>query len=138
MIQPAPGILLIADPFLKDPNFIRTVVFLCEHQDEGKQVEDLSDGVREQECRPVEVIGHVADFCQSEEGEPPAQQARSGAERTPREIRAEQEDDDVDGQESDGRNPVDEVTDWHASAPFSAVEGGPELSGHRRSRCPPE
>jgi putative transcriptional regulator len=35
MIQPAPGILLIADPFLKDPNFLRTVVFLCEHKDEG-------------------------------------------------------------------------------------------------------
>ncbi len=35
MIEPAPGILLIADPFLKDPNFKRTVVFLCEHQDEG-------------------------------------------------------------------------------------------------------
>jgi len=35
MITPAPGILLIADPFLKDPNFKRTVVFLCEHQEEG-------------------------------------------------------------------------------------------------------
>ncbi|UAY51653.1 YqgE/AlgH family protein [Ferruginibacter albus] len=35
MIQPAAGILLIADPFLKDPNFMRTVVFLCEHQTEG-------------------------------------------------------------------------------------------------------
>ena len=35
MIQPAPGILLIADPFLKDPNFLRTVVFLCEHKAEG-------------------------------------------------------------------------------------------------------
>jgi putative transcriptional regulator len=35
MIDPAPGILLIADPFLKDPNFLRTVVFLCEHRDEG-------------------------------------------------------------------------------------------------------
>ncbi|MGX5820822.1 YqgE/AlgH family protein [Chitinophaga lutea] len=31
----APGILLIADPFLKDPNFARTVVLLCEHQEEG-------------------------------------------------------------------------------------------------------
>ncbi|GAC1397317.1 MAG: YqgE/AlgH family protein [Sediminibacterium sp.] len=30
-----PGILLISDPFLKDPNFKRTVVLLCEHQDEG-------------------------------------------------------------------------------------------------------
>jgi len=35
MIEPGPGILLIADPFLKDPNFLRTVVFLCEHRDEG-------------------------------------------------------------------------------------------------------
>ncbi len=35
MIEPAPGILLIADPFLKDPNFLRTVVFLCEHREEG-------------------------------------------------------------------------------------------------------
>jgi len=35
MESPAAGILLIADPFLKDPNFMRTVVFLCEHQDEG-------------------------------------------------------------------------------------------------------
>lgn len=35
MVQPGPGILLIADPFLKDPNFSRTVVFLCEHQEQG-------------------------------------------------------------------------------------------------------
>lgn len=30
-----PGTILIADPFLKDPNFLRTVIFLCEHQNEG-------------------------------------------------------------------------------------------------------
>jgi putative transcriptional regulator len=35
MIEPAAGILLIADPFLKDPNFLRTVVLLCEHQEGG-------------------------------------------------------------------------------------------------------
>ena len=35
MISPGQGILLIANPFLKDPNFIRSVIFLCEHQDEG-------------------------------------------------------------------------------------------------------
>jgi putative transcriptional regulator len=35
MIEPSAGALLIADPFLKDPNFMRTVVFLCEHRDEG-------------------------------------------------------------------------------------------------------
>ena len=35
MLNPAPGILLIADPFLKDPNFMRSVVFICEHKEEG-------------------------------------------------------------------------------------------------------
>ncbi|MFN8290854.1 MAG: YqgE/AlgH family protein [Chitinophagaceae bacterium] len=35
MIEPASGVLLIADPFLKDPNFLRTVVLLCEHNAEG-------------------------------------------------------------------------------------------------------
>ena len=35
MTQPAPGVLLIADPFLKDPNFMRTVVFLTEHREDG-------------------------------------------------------------------------------------------------------
>jgi putative transcriptional regulator len=35
MISPSTGTLLIAEPFLKDPNFMRTVVFICEHQPEG-------------------------------------------------------------------------------------------------------
>lgn len=35
MIEPGAGILLISDPFLKDPNFMRTVVFLCDHQAQG-------------------------------------------------------------------------------------------------------
>ncbi len=35
MVQVQSGILLISDPFLKDPNFLRTVVLLCEHQTEG-------------------------------------------------------------------------------------------------------
>ncbi len=35
MVNPDSGILLIADPFLKDPNFLRTVVFLCEHKEAG-------------------------------------------------------------------------------------------------------
>lgn len=30
-----PGSILIADPFLKDPNFMRSVVFICEHKKEG-------------------------------------------------------------------------------------------------------
>jgi len=35
MENPAPGILLIAEPFLKDPNFTRTVILLTEHQETG-------------------------------------------------------------------------------------------------------
>lgn len=35
MVSLSPGILLIADPFLKDPNFARAVILLCEHQDKG-------------------------------------------------------------------------------------------------------
>ena len=35
MVEIVPGDILIADPFLKDPNFMRSVVFLCEHQPGG-------------------------------------------------------------------------------------------------------
>lgn len=34
-LDPRPGTLLIAPPMLQDPNFRRTVVLLCEHNDEG-------------------------------------------------------------------------------------------------------
>jgi putative transcriptional regulator len=35
MEKPGTGTLLIAEPFLKDPNFMRTVILLCDHQEEG-------------------------------------------------------------------------------------------------------
>lgn len=35
MVEPGKHILLIADPFLKDPNFMRTVVYICQHNEEG-------------------------------------------------------------------------------------------------------
>ena len=35
MNHPSPGMLLIAEPFLKDPNFRRSVVLVCEHRKEG-------------------------------------------------------------------------------------------------------
>jgi putative transcriptional regulator len=35
MVTPNAGILLIAEPFLKDPNFMRSVILLCEHQKNG-------------------------------------------------------------------------------------------------------
>lgn len=33
--MPAAGKILIANPFLKDPNFFRTVILLCEHREAG-------------------------------------------------------------------------------------------------------
>ena len=35
MVELSGGVLLIAEPFLKDPNFMRTVVLLCDHKEEG-------------------------------------------------------------------------------------------------------
>jgi putative transcriptional regulator len=63
MIEPAAGILLIADPFLKDPNFLRTVVLLCEHKEEGsfgfvlnKQIEQtLDELITDMEGHPLPV-----------------------------------------------------------------------------------
>lgn len=35
MISPSKGTLLIANPFLKDPHFTRSVILICEHRNEG-------------------------------------------------------------------------------------------------------
>lgn len=35
MIALSPGTLLIANPHLDDPNFLRSVILLCEHNEEG-------------------------------------------------------------------------------------------------------
>ena len=35
LIVPERGDLLISEPYLPDPNFERTVVFLCEHDENG-------------------------------------------------------------------------------------------------------
>src|SRR6185503_1984963 len=40
-----------------------------EHEDERQEVEDFADRVGEEEDRPVEVVGQVADLGGSEEGE---------------------------------------------------------------------
>ncbi|NJN27630.1 MAG: YqgE/AlgH family protein [Cyclobacteriaceae bacterium] len=34
-IEPQRGDLLISEPFLADPNFVRTVILLCEHNEDG-------------------------------------------------------------------------------------------------------
>ena len=35
LIEPGPGDLLISQPYLPDPNFERTVVLICEHDEKG-------------------------------------------------------------------------------------------------------
>jgi putative transcriptional regulator len=35
MFNLSSGVVLISDPFLKDPNFMRTVVFICDHRPDG-------------------------------------------------------------------------------------------------------
>ena len=60
MLDPAPGVLLIADPFLKDPNFLRTVVFLCEHKEEGSfglTLNRLSESTLDELIPELEMIG---------------------------------------------------------------------------------
>ena len=35
LIEPEPGDILISEPYLPDPNFKRTVVLICEHDENG-------------------------------------------------------------------------------------------------------
>ncbi len=55
-LRPEKGSLLISEPFLPDPNFERTVVMICEHNDDGSfgfvlnkvaavALEDIIDGI---------------------------------------------------------------------------------------------
>ena len=37
-IIPAPGLILLSEPFMADPHFKRTVVLLCEHSDDDGTV----------------------------------------------------------------------------------------------------
>ena len=37
-VKPAPGHLLLSEPFMPDPNFKRTVIMLCEHLEDGGTV----------------------------------------------------------------------------------------------------
>lgn len=70
MISPGTGILLIAEPFLKDPNFMRTVILICRQSNEegcfGFVLNKLYEGtldhlIPEMEgiCLPVYVGGPV-------------------------------------------------------------------------------
>src|SRR4051812_33807537 len=57
-----------------------------EHEHERDEVEDLADRVGEQERRPVQVVGHVADLGQREQRESVAQQRSAAAQRPVREV----------------------------------------------------
>jgi len=59
MIEPANGTLLIANPHLDDPNFLRTVVFLCEHNDDGSFGFVLN---RKLDYSIDELVPELADF----------------------------------------------------------------------------
>ncbi len=48
MPSTSPGTLLVAEPFLKDPHFSRSVVLLCEHGNEGSVGFVLNKGYKQQ------------------------------------------------------------------------------------------
>ncbi len=63
-LDPAPGRFLIALPTLRDPNFTRTVVLLCEHNDEG------SVGLIVNRPTPVKLAGGIpGPLAEAREGE---------------------------------------------------------------------
>ena len=59
MIEPANGVMLIAEPFLKDPNFMRTVVLLCAHNEKGSMGFVIN---RKQEYTLNELISDAEDL----------------------------------------------------------------------------
>ncbi|MEM9337683.1 MAG: YqgE/AlgH family protein [Bacteroidota bacterium] len=59
LINPQKGDLLISEPFLPDPNFERTVILLCEHDENGTVGFVLN---RAANVRLVDVIDEVGGF----------------------------------------------------------------------------
>ncbi len=56
---PRKGDLLISEPFLPDPNFERTVIYICEHNEEGSFGFVLN---RPSELKFDDIIAEVEDF----------------------------------------------------------------------------
>lgn len=68
-LEPAKGRILVSEPYLPDPNFGRTIILLCEHNDDGSfgfvlnkpsmaNVQDVVEGFEDFEA-PVFVGGPV-------------------------------------------------------------------------------
>ena len=58
-VEPSKGCLLISEPYLPDPNFERTVILLCEHNEEGSFGFILN---KLSELNLDEIIEEVNDF----------------------------------------------------------------------------
>jgi|SRR6478609_7319655 len=58
-LKPEKGRLLVSEPFLPDPNFERTIVLLCEHNDDGSFGFVLN---KPSLVQIGDVIGDLADF----------------------------------------------------------------------------
>lgn len=58
-LAPARGMLLISEPYLPDPNFERTVVLLCEHNEEGSFGFVLNKGA---ELKVSDVMDELKNF----------------------------------------------------------------------------
>jgi putative transcriptional regulator len=58
-IPPEKGRLLISEPFLPDPNFLRTVVLICEHNDQGSFGFVVN---RQSELHAPDIMEELANF----------------------------------------------------------------------------
>lgn len=58
-LKPEKGRLLVSEPFLPDPNFERTIVLLCEHNDEGSFGFVLN---KQSLVQISDVMGDLTDF----------------------------------------------------------------------------
>lgn len=65
MINLTAGSILVSDPFLKDPNFARTVVLICEHREEGSQGFVLNKPYSKNLNQLIDGVGnaHIPVFC---------------------------------------------------------------------------
>jgi putative transcriptional regulator len=59
IIEPSRGDLIISEPYLPDPNFIRTVILICEHDENGSIGFVLN---KQANVKLTEVMDDVGDF----------------------------------------------------------------------------
>ena len=62
LITPAKGDLLISEPYLPDPNFERTVIYLCEHDEQGTLGFVLNKKAQVRLSDVVDEVSYAADI----------------------------------------------------------------------------